>query len=196
MPFASLKTVMTCLMRASALSVTLFFTLLATVPSYAEEDALALFEWIKTSPHAQRVDQRDEQVRSHLIGLGRINKVRGEWSPSPVERVSGHLFSSTWKIEDGVSSVDMFEDVVARIEDRGDAELLFACSARACGPSVQWANLVFGQRILYGREVSQTYRAYALGAKDAPTQHRLVIYATARTNDRQYLYTELVVLEP
>ncbi|MFN2328487.1 MAG: DUF4892 domain-containing protein [Chromatocurvus sp.] len=160
----------------------------------SQENPLTLFEWIEKSPYTERVDQRDEQVRAHLIGLGRIKKVRGDWSPEKSERVSGRLVTSTWRIVDGESSADMFEEAVAGIKARDDARVLFACSARDCGASVQWANMVFGQRILYGTESSQHYAVYALGSDDDST-HRIVVYAAARTSARQYLYTEIVELE-
>lgn len=188
MPFGSVKHVMTCLATGFALMA-------GAGVAHSQEDPLTLFEWIDRSPYAERMDRRDEPVRAHLIGLGRIKKVRGDWSPEKVERVNGRLVSSTWQITDGESSADMFDEAVAGIEARDDARALFACSARACGASVQWANMVFGQRILYGTEESQHYSVYALGAEGEST-HRVAVYAAARTSKRQYLHTEIVVLEP
>lgn len=186
MPFGRFKHVIACLVTGC--------TLLSGVVQ-AQEDPLTLFEWIETSPYAERVGQRDERVRAHLIGLGRIKKIRGDWSPDKTERVNGRLLSSTWQIKDGASSADMFEQAVAGIEARDDVRGLFACSARDCGASVQWANMVFGQRILYGTESSQHYAVFALGP-DGDSTHRIAVYAAARTTDRQYLYTEIVELEP
>lgn len=188
MPFGSVKHVMTCL--------AIGFALMAGAGAlHSQEDPLSLFEWIDTSPYAERIDQRDEEVRAHLIGLGRIKKVRGDWSPEKLERVNGRVVSSTWRITDGASSADLFEEAVADIEARDDARELFACSARDCGASVQWANMVFGQRILYGTEASQHYSVYALGA-EGDSSHRVAVYAAARTSRRQYLHTEIVVLDP
>lgn len=186
MPFGSVKHVIACLAATC---------MLAAGAAQSQEDPLALFEWIETSPYSELVDQRDEEVRAHLVGLGRIKKVRGDWNPEKVERVNGRLISSTWRIIDGESSADMFEKAIADIEARTDSRALFSCSARACGASVQWANMVFGQRILYGREESQHYGVYALGAEGDST-HRIAVYSAARTSDRQYLHAEIVVLAP
>ena len=175
------------------IGVLLMVSLFSQAPQ--AEEPLQLFEWLERSPFAERVDQTDKQVRAHVIGLGRINKVRGSWGPEAQERVTGRLVSSTWQIRDGASSTVIYEEVVEGIEERSDARLLFACSARSCGPSVQWANRVFGQRILYGTESSQRYSVYALGEEEAST-HRVLVYASARSNDRQYLHTEIVVLAP
>ncbi len=74
-----------------------------------------------------------------------------------------------------------------------EAELLFSCEGRSCGQGVQWANRVFHQPVLYGREELQQYRVYSVG-KEA--RSILVIYAAARTADRQYLHAEVLTLTP
>lgn len=160
-----------------------------------QEDPLQMFEWLRESPYADRIDQKDRDVRAHLVGLGRINKVRGDWNPEKLERVNGRVVSSTWRLTDGATSEAMFEELVAVVEDRSDARLLFSCTGRGCGPSVQWANLVFGQRILYGTESSQNYAAWALGEEGAST-HRVLVYGSARSSDRQYLHIEIIELAP
>ncbi|MEQ8516675.1 MAG: DUF4892 domain-containing protein [Chromatocurvus sp.] len=186
MPFASVIRLTTCLFLAC---------LLSSGTLRAQEAPLELFDWLEMSPFAERVDQSERQVRAHLIGLGRIKKVRGTWNPETLERVNGRLLSTTWQIIDGASSAAIFREVVSIIEERDDARLLFSCTARECGASVQWANMVFGQRILYGTESSQHYRAYALGPEGAST-HRVLVYSSARSSDRQYLHAEIVVLAP
>ena len=54
---------------------------------------------------------------------------------------------------------------------------------------MQWANRVFQQRLLYGREELQRYRVYAMG--DEPFD-LLLVYSGSRTADRQYLHAELL----
>ena len=77
-------------------------------------------------------------------------------------------------------------------EEVAEAQLVFACEGRSCGQGVQWANRVFGERVLYGRDDLQRYRVYG------PTQgegFRLVLFSSARTADRQYLHAELLAIE-
>jgi hypothetical protein len=136
------------------------------------------------------VDEFEGDVRAHLVGLGRINKFRGAWNPEEVLRVSGTLRSLTVRAEAGASSQSLFEGVQEALESMDNASVLFSCEARACGPSVQWANLVFEQRILYGTENSQRYRVYSVGDEEGATL--VLLYASARTSDRQYLHIELI----
>ena len=69
------------------------------------------------------------------------------------------------------------------------ASELFTCNGRACGHGSQWANRIFGQRVLYGREDMQRYRVYAL---EREVSYRMVVYSSSRTADRQYLHVELL----
>ena len=85
------------------------------------------------------------------------------------------------------------QELVAQVQENLGVELLFECQGRACGQGAQWANRVFGQRILYGREDLQQYQVYGLSGVPA---YRLVIYSAARTADRQYLHVELLQVEP
>ncbi len=163
------------------------------LPAVADEGAAeALLARYDRFPHAEVVNQGSEPVLDHVVGLGPIQKVRGDWRLEDSERLTGQLSRYTWRIVDGFSSRALFEDATAEVEAMPGSELLYACEARSCGRSVQWANRVFHQRVLYGTESSQRYRVYAL--RDGDREQRLVMYASARTSDRQYLHMELLTV--
>lgn len=141
-------------------------------------------------PHAQQVAASELEVIDHEIGLGAMQKVRGAWQFKKSERLSGLLSRYTWQIVDGFTSMEVMEELVAALEGSEGTTLLFSCEGRACGQGVQWANRVFRQRVLYGREDLQRYRVYALD--EAGVQYRVVVYSAARTADRQYLHVDLL----
>jgi hypothetical protein len=157
--------------------------------SLAQEAPGELLREIDRYPHARQVSASEEAVIDHEIGLGAMKKVRGVWQFKESERLTGVLTRYTWQIVDGFSSAEVMDELVSRVEALEGAELLFQCQARACGSGAQWANRVFRQRILYGREDLQRYRVYGL---EAGPGYRLVIYGAARTADRQYLHAELL----
>jgi hypothetical protein len=141
-------------------------------------------------PHAVTVDSSSTAVVDHLIGLDSLRKVRGVWQFQESERLSGQLTRHTWQIVDGFSSIEVMTELEDMLADQGEgSELMFACDGRACGKGVQWANRIFGQRVLYGREDLQRYRVYRFSND---TDYRLLMYAAARTADRQYLHVELL----
>jgi hypothetical protein len=156
----------------------------------AARDTLQLLQGLDDYPHAERVALSEKQVADHEVGLGAIKKVRGTWTFRDSERLSGRLIRYTWQIVDGFSSREVMQELVDRLQQTETVELLFACQGRACGKSAQWANRVFHQRILYGREDLQAYSVYRVGEEG---RDRLAVYSAARTADRQYLHVELLL---
>ena len=153
----------------------------------------ALIEKLNNYPHATSVAQSEAEVRDYEIGLGAMQKSRGVWKFKNSERLSGVLRRHTWQIVDGFTSLEVLAELVTELEAIAGSELLFSCDGRSCGQGVQWANRVFGERILYGREELQRYRVYSL---NAPTPYRVILYSSARTADRQYLHMESLQVSP
>ncbi|WP_439102596.1 DUF4892 domain-containing protein [Congregibacter sp.] len=145
--------------------------------------------------HLQEIDREaGKRVRDYLIPLGAIEKVRGVWAPRDRERHSGNLESVTWRVLDGYTSEEMVEELDDRLAKHDAASIRFSCEARGCGSSVQWANKIFGERLLYGTEASQRYRVYAL--EHGGESYRILIYGSARSSDRQYLHAEALTIAP
>lgn len=144
-------------------------------------------------PHAVLMDSYEGAVIDREVGLGSLKKVRGVWEFKTSERVSGQLSSYTWQIVDGFTSREVLDGLVAAVEGEDEARALFSCDGRSCGQAVQWANRVFHQRVLYGREDMQSYRIYSIKGA-AGHEYRLVIYAASRSIDRQYVHVELLRL--
>ncbi len=170
--------------RAVVLAVMFFAATGARAESAAE-----VLQQLNEFPHARAVDFSESQVRDYEVGLGAIQKVGGAWTFKRSERMDGMLTRYTWQIVDGFTSLEVLDELEATIAEHTRGEVLFACDGRACGPGVQWANRVFHQRLLYGREELQRYRVYAMG--DEPFD-LLLVYSGARTADRQYLHAELL----
>lgn len=152
---------------------------------------LELLQELDDYPHAQLIASSDEQVLDYELGLGSMKKVRGVWRFKDSERKTGQLHTYTWQILDGFSSEEVMQSLQASVEERENTSMLFSCDGRSCGQGAQWANRVFRQRVLYGREDLQRYRIYAVQGPEG-TENRLVIYSAARTADRQYLHVELL----
>lgn len=153
----------------------------------------AVFDSLTELPYVESVDEeRDVPVRAHLVALGAMQKERGVWRPSESERHDGRLYRYTWRAIDLYPSEQLMEDLVRDLSGDFELRLRYQCEARACGSSAQWANTIFKQRILYGREASQQYRAY--DAEVGGRSWRIMLYSSARSSDRQYLHGELLAL--
>jgi hypothetical protein len=152
-------------------------------------DPESLLEAFDKYPHAVSVSSERREVLDYQIGLGPIQKRNGAWRLEESERLSGTLIRYTWQVVDGFSSAEVADDLVSKL---GDATVMYQCEGRRCGPGVQWANRVFNQRILYGREENQRYQVFAI---DGSPAYRVLVYNAARTIDRQYLHVEVLRIE-
>jgi len=74
------------------------------------------------------------------------------------------------------------------LQARG-AQVLFQCSGRSCGRSNVWANQIFGQATLYGRDTDQDYLIAAHTNGTNQTWLTLV-YTVTRGNQREYVWVE------
>lgn len=174
------------------LLASLWLPVCVSAQSRGPVDPVNLLRELDEYPHSRQVDHVEKPVIDHEIGLGAIQKFRGAWGFEDSERVSGELTSYTWQILDGFTSIEVMQDWLDLVEEELDSSLLHKCEGRACGHPAQWANRVFGQRVLYGRQDLQRYQVFKL---DGESDYRLVVYASARTSDRQYLHVSLLRVE-
>ena len=166
------------------------FLLLSCLASNAFANPAELLRELDSFPHATRVSYKVEDVIDYEIGLGAMRKVRGSWSFKDSERRSGVLTRYTWQIIDGFTSNEVLEELEARLET---SRLLFSCEGRSCGQGVQWANRVFRERVLYGRDDLQRYRVYGPAELESD-DYRLLLFSASRTADRQYLHAEFLAV--
>mgnify|MGYP006388665911 CR=1 FL=1 len=162
--------------------ILVFVTFLYGFANGASPEPLTLLERLDAYPYMKQMSFSKQEVLDH-------EKVRGEWRFKHSERLSGTLVSYTWQILDGFDSAQVMEELLDVLAKEEGTSLLFTCQGRACGQGVQWANRVFHEQVLYGREDLQRYRVYAIEGEQT---HRLVAYSAKRTEDRQYLHVDLL----
>ncbi len=150
-----------------------------------------ILAWVEQYPHTEKVANSVDDVQDLEVGLGALQKVRSTWQFKDSERVTGEMLRNTWQLASGFSSAELFEELSQKAEQLAGSELLFACSGRACGHGSQWANRVFGQRILYGRDDQQRYSIYRV---EEDERYRLLMYSSVRSTSRQYLHIDLIRL--
>lgn len=131
---------------------------------------------------------------NHWLILGAIERIKGAVSPEKELRVSGRVTEWLWQLPVGTSSQQAFDTIKSQVSKQ--SVTLFECQGRSCGASNDFANQVFEQSILYGRESSQQYWAGLEQPKSSTqTPNVWVLYATTRSNKRVYAYLEKVALK-
>jgi hypothetical protein len=98
------------LARAILFWVSGFSTFLCGFANGASPEPLALLERLDAQPYTKQIAFSRQDVLDHEIGLGAIQKVRGEWRFKHSERLSGTLVSYTWQILAGFASAQVMED--------------------------------------------------------------------------------------
>ena len=155
-------------------------------------DPAQLLHELDSYPHTRQIDRSEQAVIDYAIGLGALQKHFGDWQFKRSERVDGERLRYTWQVIDGFSAEEVFKRLRSEVEALNGVEALFSCEARACGNGAQWANRVFSQRVLYGRADTQRYAVYRITQSGG--EFLVLMYAAARTADRQYLHAERVAL--
>ena len=132
---------------------------------------------------ARELDKKQSVVEKHHIALSKNKKVDGRWLFENELKLSGDLEQTLYQIEtdEPLENVAAFYRVWVKQSVR---EVQFACEARLCGSSNQWANGFFHQKLLYGPDANQYYWVIKQG------DIYWVLYLIERGNKRIYLYTE------
>ena len=95
----------------------------------------------------------DEPVR---VFLGSVSEVNNELRVSDSIRKRWSGFERTLRVGRNLSVDEVADYYRSRIREK-EATVLFECEGRACGNSNVWANRVFEESRLYGRDDAQKY---------------------------------------
>ncbi|WP_235937686.1 DUF4892 domain-containing protein [Marinobacter caseinilyticus] len=130
---------------------------------------------------------------SHLILLSAVREVNDEIRSDSVIRLAVRGSGQRLQV-----SPDSGRDE-ARAYYRNElaerkAVVLFECQGRGCGRSNVWANQIFSDATLYGRDANQDYLAAAYRDQEGNVQVVLV-YTVTRGNHREYVWVEQLTAE-
>ncbi len=130
------------------------------------------------------------QDKDHRLILGAIQRISGAMKPEAEVRLSGKITHWLWQLPEGHTSQEIFDVLKDQLTPK--TTTLFECQGRSCGLSNDFANQVFEQSILYGRDSDQLYW---IGLSDEKRPTVWIVYASARSAKRVYAYVERIVLD-
>jgi hypothetical protein len=143
--------------------------------------------WLQQYPHAQVVQQQVQQTDDYVLPVGRLRKVDGVWRAQKDLRLKGELQRITWMLPTG-QTVSMAGQYYEALLASHDAQRLYACDARDCGSSNEWANGVFKVSELYGPDRNQVFRAYVI--EEGVHWNYIALYLIERGNGRSYVHID------
>lgn len=125
---------------------------------------------------------------SHLVLLSPVREVNDQIRSETVARIPVKGVGELYEIRRDSSRSEAREYYRQLLQAKG-AQVLFECSGRSCGRSNVWANQIFNQATLYGRDSDQDYLAAAFVGDNGETWLTLV-YTVTRGNQREYVWVE------
>lgn len=147
------------------------------------------------APFPQSTLENTVRIESsgHLILFSPLREVNNEIRSETMARLpvagEGRLYQIARD-----SSREQARDHYLRILRQRNAQILFDCEGIRCGRSNVWANQVFGQAVLLGRDATQDYLVAGTAAEDG-SRWLTLIYTVTRGNLREYAWVEHLRVE-
>ncbi|MGF2685427.1 DUF4892 domain-containing protein [Marinobacter sp. DUT-3] len=152
----------------------------------ADEDDLSGF------PDAFPQSSLEEEVpvvsSGHLVLFSPVREVNNAIRSDRMARIPVKGVGRLYQINRDASRGEAREHYQTLLQSRG-AQVLFECSGRSCGRSNVWANQIFDQSTLYGRDADQDYLVAAVTGESGKTWLTLV-YTVTRGTQREYVWIE------
>ena len=138
-------------------------------------------------PAAELVEEEiQDDVASHLIVLGALEKINHELEPENSEVRNGKKSSWTYYLPQARRTREVRQFYLPQLDSLG--RIAFECSGRTCGSSTYWANRIFERAILYGPEQFQHFVIVEL----ADNSGYLSVYIGQRATRKIYVHIERV----
>jgi len=145
---------------------------------------------------AQSSLQSASDIRSsgHLVLLSPVREIRGEIRSDVMVRLPVNGKGQLFEINRDSNREAAQEHYRRELQARG-GQILFDCSGVACGRSNVWANQIFEQPRLLGRDQDQDYFAGAVADVDG-NRWLTLVYTVTRGNQREYVWVEHLQVAP
>lgn len=168
-------------LNSALLGIGMFFVVHA-VP------AQTLFESLQTlTPlqNARIINSSQQEAVEKIYPLGSVRRISGRLRYTGEVLLHGQQSVLTVQLASTHEAGDAFAAARNYLQQH-DAQMLFWCEGKDCGPSNLWANAVFDTARLYGPDEQQSYAAF-IQPKDGSL---ITVYAITRGNGRSLLHFE------
>lgn len=141
-------------------------------------------------PFAQSTLENTVEIQStgHLVLFSPVREVNDEIRSESLARLPVEGEGRLYQLSRDASR-ESARDHYQRVLNERNAQVLFDCAGIRCGRSNVWANQIFGQRTLLGRDDTQDYLVAGSIAEDGARWLTLV-YTVTRGNLREYVWAE------
>jgi len=143
------------------------------------------------TPSRAVVENREEgsELEFYQVLLSPVRVISGRLAPRRSRKLQGLVVRITYRFPHSLTLEEVFAQINGQIDALAGAGSGYQCMGIVCGRSNHWANIVFNDKILYGKDAWQYYRAVPID-----TRGWLVLYVVRRGNNRVYARVDSVRL--
>lgn len=158
--------------------------------------ATAVTPEVMPDPFPQSSLETTTTIRSsgHLVLFSPVREVNDQIRSETMARLPVRGEGRLYEIARDSSRAKARDHYRSLLQARG-AQILFECSGIGCGRSNVWANQIFGQRVLYGRDATQDYLIAGTTESDG-SRWLTLVYTVTRGNLREYAWVEHLAVDP
>ena len=136
---------------------------------------------------ARIITELQQDNLEKIYPKGSVRRISGKTRYSSEVLVRGSVDILTVQLAPTHEVLDAFKGTRELLQIH-QAEMLYWCVARECGPSNLWANHVFNNSRLYGPDDQQAYALFRLA--EGEQESLMAVYAITRGNGRGFLHAE------
>jgi hypothetical protein len=144
-------------------------------------------------PQSTLQDTVPIQSSGHLVLFSPVREINNEIRSESLARLPVAGEGRLYRIARDSSREEARDHYLGLLRQR-NAQILFECSSIRCGRSNVWANQIFNQAVLYGRDATQDYLVAGTVAEDG-SRWLTLVYTVTRGNLREYVWVEHLKVE-
>ena len=146
---------------------------------------------IKPYSHSSLSSSESVSNDDYLILLSAPKRINNKLRVEQELRANISGLKETYRINDGHTTEQAFKHYVSQLKQLS-AKIIYQCNSRDCGRSTSWAEGVYQDSKLYGKDATQFYFAAALQRNGE--QWLVTVYTVERGNRRVYAHVEALKL--
>ncbi|EON92680.1 hypothetical protein MARLIPOL_08004 [Marinobacter lipolyticus SM19] len=165
-----------------------FLVLAGSHPVVAQTTNGDLAAFPAAYPQSSLEDEEPVVSSGHLVLFSPVREINNQIRSEKMARIPVTGVGRLYQVNRDASRGEARAHYQRILQARG-AQVLFECSGRDCGRSNVWANQIFDQSTLYGRDSDQDYLVAAAVGESGKTWLTL-IYTVTRGTQREYVWVE------
>ncbi len=184
------NTIQTLLSKYKLIIVS-FLIVLFSQFAWSDETAKANGLLITPYSHSSLSSSEPFSNDDYLILLSAPKRINNKLRAEQELRANISGIKETYQINDGHTTEQAFKHYLSQLKQLS-AKIVYQCNSRDCGRSTSWAEGVYQDSKLYGKDASQFYFAAALQRNGE--QWLVTVYTVERGNRRVYAHVEALKL--